>query len=202
VRIAAEEADKLSFLLLFLLPSHISLCIPSSSQPTCNMNPGVSDSTTNPGEVFTSCLSFLLTETGFGRSWIPSSTCSPVSYQARLAQFSQPRPGLFDRVLTSRDRIQSPSELKRTFSDVDTTDTTDTTDNTDAEQPIPKKACPDRSWHPLFKENPKAILLSNDDIHFCVDRDILSSYRYIPLYLSLLLFDSHAGLTQPELQLY
>jgi hypothetical protein len=192
--LCTKEAEELSFLLLFLLTS-LTITLHSHSQVGLlgAMNPGVSDSTTNPGEVFTSCLRFELTPPEFGRSWTPAGGL--LSYQARLALL-KPRPVIFDPSTTSADRLRSPGQSKRTFSEVDTTDTAD------AEQPIPKKACPDRSWHPLFKENPKAILLSNDDIHFCADRDILSSYRYVPLYLSPFLSDPHTGLTHSELQSY
>jgi hypothetical protein len=53
-------------------------------------------------------------------------------------------------------------------------------------------------WHPLFKQDtPKVVLLSNDNVKFCVDRAVLSSYRQViqsplhPWHISRSLPSSH-----------
>ena len=136
------------------------------------MDPAVPDSAANSDEVFMFYRTFVLTRPGFGKPGFPVHSLA--SYQARLVRSAQRHSSLHDGVDVSADLSILQGELKRTFSQFDINN------STDAEQPIPKKPRQERSWHPLFKEDrPKVILVSNDDIHFCVDGDVLSSYRCV-----------------------
>lgn len=50
---------------------------------------------------------------------------------------------------------------------------------------VPKKACPELPWHPMFNQDiPRIILLSNDNQRLCVNKDILTSYRSVQYSLS------------------
>lgn len=56
-----------------------------------------------------------------------------------------------------------------------------------ADQPAPKKLCPEVPWHPLFnQDSPKVTLLSSDNQKLCVDKNLLVTARYVPSAFILL----------------